>query len=145
MGSPEKTRSQKGWTAHRRACGQFRRDEKGGSTVEFVLWLPIFLMLFFIASDMAHLYTVNGGMWDGARNAARAMSLHRASQDEALEIAKGSLVGIKEPYDIDISYNWRAVTVEITVPANAAGLTGHFSHILGMDLTARVTMMREPV
>ena len=48
------------------------RDREGSTTVEFALWLPIFFMIFGVATDAALLMHKQTQLIDMARTASRA-------------------------------------------------------------------------
>tara|TARA_B100002003_G_scaffold210363_1_gene206185 strand:+ start:1069 stop:1476 length:408 start_codon:yes stop_codon:yes gene_type:complete len=58
-------------------------DREGSTTVEFALWLPIFFMIFGIATDAALLMHKQTQLIDMARTASRQVSLGLATQAEA--------------------------------------------------------------
>ena len=68
---------------------QFRSallGEKGSATVEFVMWLPIFLLLFSAVTDVSLLLSMQSRMFDVARDSSRLVSLGRMTEAEADEI-----------------------------------------------------------
>lgn len=52
-----------------------RRAERGQSTVELALCLPILLLLLACALDVAHLALLQGRLWHAAREAARVAAV----------------------------------------------------------------------
>ncbi|MFO7855630.1 MAG: TadE/TadG family type IV pilus assembly protein [Paracoccaceae bacterium] len=58
-----------------RAARRLRRCERGAATVEFVLWMPFFLGLLLLLTDVSILAWRYAQMWDVARTTARELSL----------------------------------------------------------------------
>ena len=52
----------------------FLRDEQGSYTIEFCLWIPMFLVFLAATVDASLLYLTHNNMWNAARDAARRAS-----------------------------------------------------------------------
>jgi Flp pilus assembly protein TadG len=63
----------------RRAAGRglrwLGRSERGATTVEFALWMPVFFGLLMLVADVSILAYRYAEMWDVARTAARELAL----------------------------------------------------------------------
>ncbi len=57
-----------------RSVFTFLRDEKGAVTIEFVLWVPIFVGLFVLVTDASIIYLTHSEMWSVARDTTRRMT-----------------------------------------------------------------------
>ena len=52
----------------------FLRDERGSYTIEFCLWIPMFLVFLAATVDASLLYLTHNNMWNAARDTARRAS-----------------------------------------------------------------------
>jgi len=52
-------------------------DDSGATTVEFVLWVPVFMFILMITVDVSLLFLRQSNLWYVARDAARQASLHQ--------------------------------------------------------------------
>lgn len=58
-------------------------DDSGATTVEFVLWVPVFMFILMITVDVSLLFLRQSNLWYVARDAARQASLHQFDNFEA--------------------------------------------------------------
>ena len=58
-----------------RAAMRGLRDARGGATVEFALWMPVFAFLVMLSADVGVLAYRYSQMWDVARSAVRDISI----------------------------------------------------------------------
>jgi Flp pilus assembly protein TadG len=47
---------------------RFLRDERGSATIEFVLWVPVFMILLVATTDASILYLHHTEMWNVSRD-----------------------------------------------------------------------------
>ena len=57
-----------------RQISAFLRDERGSYTIEFCLWIPMFLFFLAATVDASLLYMTHNNMWNAARDTARRAS-----------------------------------------------------------------------
>ena len=122
----------------------FRREENGGVTIEFVLWLPLLMSLFLIATDATVAFMRQSQMWQVSRDTARIVSRHgmteAAAEAYALQNAgMGSIVPT-----VDVQTNGVEVMVAISTPADALTVFGTLNFALGDNITTRVVHAMEP-
>ncbi len=84
-------------------------------------------------------------MWDAARDTARRLALHQVSVAEAETFARAAIaLGSPAQYAVSV-LDGDDVVVEITTSIDDASVFGVYGALMPGDLTARVTMMREPL
>ncbi len=139
----------------RRRFITIRRDENGSISIEFVLWIPIFIFLIAIITDLSIVYVVNANMYDVARDTARIWSQDRARtrfpNDQAVrdhveaELNIGyDNDGVNYEVDPDFDLANNEVTVAIRAASADVDVFGIMTPI-GVDwLFAQVTMRLEP-
>ena len=123
----------------------FIRDEKGAVTIEFVLWVPIFVGLFVLVTDASIIYLTHSEMWSVARDTTRRMTTGQfTTRAEAADWAAAHLFLGNRTYVIDPEFTDK-INVTIAIGLGDAAIFGFFFEpILGQSLVASVTMQREP-
>lgn len=130
-----------------RGVAKFLSDERGVMTVDFVVWLPLFVSLLVIVTDASMLYMTQTQMWNVARDTVRRMTTrHIESLTEARCWAKAQLaVSSDLTFTVEAGSTLQYNTVHITVPMDDASSFGYFiGPVLGESISARVTMRADP-
>ncbi len=125
---------------------QFLRDEHGSATIEFVLWVPIFVVILVAATDATILYLHHTEMWNVSRDVARRVAVGdmteadaaAAVQNEMFLYSRAYTVSTSNPADLDVK-------IMIRTSVRDASVFGFFEPVLDRYLTAMVTMRREPI
>ena len=136
-----------------RSVFAFLGDEKGVVTIEFVLWVPIFVGLFVFVTDASIIYLTHSEMWNVARDTARRMTTGEiTTRAEARDYAAAHLFLGSRTYVIDPNViapsdpNLADMNVTIVIGLDDAAIFGFFfKTILGRSLVASVTMRKEPL
>ena len=124
----------------------FLRDEKAAVTIEFVLWVPIFVGLFVLVTDASIIYLTHSEMWSAARDTTRRMTTGEiTSRAQARDYAAAHLFLSSRTYVIDPDFGGE-MNVTLTIGLDDAAIFGYFfEQVLGRSLVASVTMRREPL
>ncbi len=131
-----------------RSVFAFLGDETGVVTIEFVLWVPIFVGLLVFVSDASIIYLTHSEMWNVARDTARRMTTGQiTSRAEARDYAAAHLFLGNRTYVIDSTDPAMAeMNVTIVIGLDDATIFGFFfKPILGRTRVASVTMRKEPL
>lgn len=123
---------------------RFLRDEGGSATIEFVLWVPVFVVLLVATTDATILYLSHTEMWNVSRDIARRIAVGDITTDEAVNEAQKELFLYSRTYRV-AAESGIDVVVEIQTNVGDASVFGFFKPVLGRELSARVVMRREPV
>ena len=130
-----------------RRISAFLRDQRGSQTIQFVLFVPLFMLLLVIVTDASILYLTSSEMENVARDTARRMAAKQlTSETEAEAYAASQLTMYPNTYALSASYdpNGQMVMV-ISVPVANAMVFGMFlAPLFDEKLEARVTMRAEP-
>jgi len=129
-----------------RKASQFLRDEHGSATIEFVLWVPVFVVLLVAATDATILYLHHTEMWNVSRDVARRVAVGDMTEADAAAVVQNEMflysraytVATSNPADLD-------VRIMIQTSVRDASVFGFFEPVLDRYLTAMVTMRREPI
>ena len=134
------------WTggAVRRLLG----DEHGFTTVEFVLWVPIFAFIMIAAIDATVLYLHHSEMWNVSRDVARRVAVGDIDETQAAQIVADELF----LYESSTAYRLETsdpadpnVRILIQTQVADADFFGIFQPVLAEWLEAAVIMRREPI
>ena len=124
----------------------FGREERGVITVEFVIWIPVFLIIMAFMADGCVLYLVQADMWNVARDTARRMTTGQLATDQAAhDYAASQLLYPGKPYTVTAKAGADDV-VEITIPvknASVFGVLAAYGSFSGAILDAKVIMRAE--
>lgn len=125
---------------------QFLRDEHGSATIEFVLWVPVFVVLLVATTDASILYLHHTEMWNVSRDVARRISVGDLTEAEAATTVQKEMFLSTNAYIVETSLP-SALDVRIKIQTNIgdASVFGFFKPVLGQYLEAEVTMRREPI
>ncbi len=121
---------------------RFIRDQTGTATIEFVLWVPVYVILLVAVTDASILYLTHTEMWNAARDTARGISVGALTAADAPDRAREKLLLSGRTYTVAAS-DAGPVIVEISVNVGDASIFGFFKPVLGRQLNARVEMMKE--
>ncbi len=121
---------------------RFIRDQTGTATIEFVLWVPLYVITLVAVTDASILYLTHTEMWNAARDSARRISVGAMAAADAPDRAKEKLLLSGRTYTLAAS-DAGLVVVQISVNVGDASVFGFFEPVLGRQLNARVEMMKE--
>lgn len=129
-----------------RALRRFRGDDSAAVTVEFVLWLPLFILILFLIVEVSLLFLTQSNMWNVARDAARRISTHEFNQTEAVAHATRAMTFGGHRYVIAADAAGPEVSVTITTSIGEVLLFTYspMAAFAGSTLTARVILREEP-
>lgn len=125
---------------------QLMRDERGSATIEFVLWVPVFVVILVAATDATVLYLHHTEMWNVSRDIARRISVGDMTEADAANVVQTEMFLYSDAYTVATSDPTELdVTIMIRTSIQDASVFGFFGPVLGRFLTAQVTMRREPI
>ncbi len=126
-------------------ASQFLRDEQGSATIEFVLWVPIFVVILVASMDATVLYLHHTEMWNVSRDVARRVAVGDMSEADAVAVVQNEMFLYSRAYTVATSNPGELdVTIMIQTSIRDASIFGFFKPVLGRYLTATVVMRREP-
>ena len=122
----------------------FRDDERGGITVEFVLWAPVFAALIAGATDITLAFMNQSNFWNVARDTARIVSRHAMTVDEAKAYAEENAVFANADPTAVVTVDATEVIVTITAPTSTIDAFGIFGIFKDTTIKAEVRHRLEP-
>ena len=128
------------------SVSDFLSDEHGSATIEFVLWVPVFVVLLVATIDATILYLHHTEMWNVSRDVARRVAVGDMTENDVVQVVENEMylyssaytVATSQPTDLD-------VTIAIQTSIADASVFGFFQAVLDKNLVAAVTMRREPI
>ncbi len=124
----------------------FLRAEKGAVTIEFILWVPIFVGLLVFVTDASIIYLTHSEMWSVARDTTRRMTTGQfTTPAQARDYAAAHLFLGSRTYVIDPDFTTADMNIKIAIGLGDAAVFGFFfKPILGQSLVVDVVMRKEP-
>lgn len=125
---------------------KFLRDDRGTATIEFVIWIPIFVALLIIVVDLSMVHLAHTEMWNVARDTARRMTTGVIRTEAEAEIwALGNLNVYDTNYSVAAtrlpdSYMLVVVSAQFS-DISVFGFA--FESLLGNTIRASVVMRAE--
>jgi Flp pilus assembly protein TadG len=123
----------------------FRRDERGSTTIEFVLWVPLLLTLLLFATDVTLAFMRQSQVWQVSRETARIVSRHGmdaiAAEAYAREIGT---MGSSIP-EVEVAFDGSDVVVTMSLASSSLTPFNTLGLLLGDRITTRVTHTMEPL
>lgn len=124
------------------------RDDSGSTTVEFVLWVPVFMVILGLTVDVSLMFLRQSNIWQVARDTARQVSIRRYTVEQGVTYATANATFAGDvPTTVDVIYLPAVDVVEVTiaVPISDVGLFGILNIGAGSDLVAVVRHRMEPI
>lgn len=128
-----------------RAARAFRKDTKGTVSVEFALWMPVFMLFILFTADVSLAFTRQSNHQDISHDAARILSRHGMSTAEAILYVKNKARFSGYTPKVEVQVTDSDVTVSIIANANKMAPFGTLSFALGETVVARVKHTLEPI
>ncbi len=124
----------------------FVRDDRGSQTIEFMLWIPIFVGLLIIVMDATTLYITQTEMENVARDTARRM-VNGLSPALAEQHALNEMRLRNYPYSVTATFD-PAIGADVTIAIQSAaiGIMGYLNPVWinSAVIAARVVMRPDP-
>ncbi len=122
---------------------RFLKNERGSSTIEFVLWIPLFALMLMITSDASFVYLTSTRMENVARDAARRVSMGQISTDNIGSFVLSELTD--GPYTVDASCSTSDYAcVRIQRPVSSIVAFDVLAPLLDKSVRAETKMRLEP-
>jgi Flp pilus assembly protein TadG len=129
-----------------RSILNFLRDDRGSQSIEYVLWVPIFVALLIIVMDASTLYITQTEMENVARDTARRI-VKGLPPDLAKAHALNTMSLRDFPYSVAATFDLTiGADVTIAVQSGAISILGYLNPLTinGTTIRARVIMRPDP-
>lgn len=125
---------------------RFRKDEEGSSTLETVIWMPVFALVLAVVTNISLVFFQESQMLRVAHDANRAFSIGRMSgTSEAEAYVANNLAHLgSDDLTVNSSYSGGYITTRIQVPAvDLMPITFMRSKFSGMTITVSSSQVVE--
>jgi Flp pilus assembly protein TadG len=131
----------------RKALSRFAGRSDGSVTVEFVLWLPVFLSVIMLSTDASVMFMRQSNFWNVSRETARIVSRHGLDAVAAESYAASNARFGDYTPDVAVTVDALAstVTVRITGQSGQMAPFGVLGFAMGDTVSAQVTQTLEPI
>ena len=120
------------------------RNEDGGVSVEFVLWLPIYVIILTLTVDTSLLFLGQSGLWNAAHDTSRQLSMGEMTEAEGEAYAATKAAYWADNATVDATVLTDRVEVMVSVPANELAIFGFLGVGKTFNVVARTIHMMEP-
>lgn len=129
-----------GATTVKQRINIFARDDAGSSTIEAVLWLPVFVAFFCLVADASFLFFGQNKAYRIIQDANRTMSVGYLDSADAVEdYVRGVLSDYAPHAIVDSQIDLGQITTEVLIPGRDLVATGLFTAFIDLDIVARAT------
>lgn len=125
----------------------FLRAESGSATVEFTLWVPVFLGILLLGADASVAFTRQANFWRITNETARIVSRHAMDVESGAAFARDKMqIGNYVPeIEVTIDDTKQVVTVSVTADAKQVAPLGILSFALDDSISFSVSQALEPI
>lgn len=124
---------------------RFRKETEGSVTIEFVLWVPVFMGLILLAADTSIAFMRQTDLWNLSRDTARIVARHGMDEAEASEFIRAQLGKVKVEPEIHVVISEDTVQVQIAAAARDMAPFGILGFTGASRFVASVTQVMEPI
>ncbi len=122
----------------RKTIATFRKREDGSSTLESVLWMPIFIVFLVLAADASFVFFGQNRAYRIVQDANRSMSVGRLKDEvEVADRVKAELAGIAPNAEVTTFLDTLegTITSVARIPASDLTATQLFTAFADLELT----------
>jgi Flp pilus assembly protein TadG len=120
----------------------FKRNDEATVTVEFVIWVPVFVMILMLVVDASMLFVEQSNFWGIARDTARRVSINSMTMAQADTWATAEAAFGSTTPDVTVANVSGNVRVTISTPFRNVDVFGIMG-LSGLNLVAQVTQRIE--
>lgn len=123
-----------------RRAQTFLTREDGSSTIEAVLWLPVFMVFFCLIADASFLFFGQNKAYRIIQNANRVLSVGQLANTDALEsYVLSELQDYAPNASVTAEIDTGRVTTEVVIPGRDLVATGLFTAFIDLNIIARAS------
>lgn len=129
----------------RARASSVRTDTRGSVTIEFVLWVPVFMGLILLAADTSIAFMRQTDLWTITRDTARIVARHGMTSEEAADFIKSRIGEGSAAPQVDIEISGASVSVTVAASARDMAPFGLLRFTGADRVVASVTQAMEPI
>ncbi|MCE6950692.1 pilus assembly protein [Cereibacter sphaeroides] len=128
-----------------RAVSRFRSQDSGSVTAEFMIVVPVFVMVLMLLADATTIYMQQSNFWNIARDGARAVSRYALTADEAAAYVRKRTTTPRVQPNVSVVVQDGYVTVTVDADASSLTVFDFITFVSGRRITVTTTDIMEPV
>ena len=131
----------------RKRLSSFLRAEAGSATVEFALWVPVFVSIMLLGADASAAFTRQSNFWRVSFETARIVSRHGLDAEAGAAFARNNMrIGSYAP-EVAVTIDDLTQTVTVLVTADFAKMApfGILAFALDDSVSFTVSQTLEPI
>jgi len=129
----------------KRMIHAYNKDTEGTVSIEFVLWLPVFLLFILVTADLSLVFTRQSNQWSISHETARILSRHGMTAADAQDYVENQARFSGYTPKVEIEVTDSDVTVIIIAKAQKMAPFGTLGFALGNTITTKVKQTLEPI
>ena len=131
----------------RKRLSSFLHAEAGSATVEFALWVPVFVSIMLLGADASAAFTRQSNFWSVSYETARIVSRHGLDAEAGAAFARNNMrIGSYAP-EVAVTIDELTQTVTVLVTADFAKMApfGILAFALNDSVSFTVSQTLEPI
>lgn len=132
-------------THFKNRMNRFRTKDDGSASIEFCLWMPVFMGMLMLAIDASFLFMGQANYWSISRDTARLVSRHAITETQAEDFATNAAVSKYASPEASVTIDGQTVTVVLTSPAAELTVFNFFGFASPFQIVAATTHAMEPI
>ncbi|NKB28650.1 MAG: hypothetical protein GKR99_14315 [Rhodobacteraceae bacterium] len=122
----------------KRILRTFRRKQDGSATIEAILWLPLFMVVFTMVADVSLIFSGQAQMRRIVQDSNRAFAISTIETTQDLETAiTNSLSVLSANVSVSASESGGIVTTTATIPASDLDAVGFMAALVNANVVVR--------
>ena len=131
----------------RKRLSSFLRADAGSATVEFALWVPVFIGILLLGADASAAFTRQSNFWSVSYETARIVSRHALDAEAGADFARDHMrIGSYTP-EVAVTIDQLTQTVTVLVTADFGKMAPFGILAIGLDqrVSFAVSQTLEPI
>lgn len=131
----------------RKPLSSFLRADAGSATVEFALWVPVFIGILLLGADASAAFTRQSNFWSVSYETARIVSRHGLDAEAGANFARDHMrIGGYTP-EVAVTIDQMTQTVTVLVTADFGKMAPFGILAIGLDqrISFAVSQTLEPI
>lgn len=121
-----------------RFISRFFKEEDGATTIEALLWLPVFIGLMAATVDVSMVFNAHSRILGVVQDVDRAYSVGRLdTNSDAEDLVRSLLPYSSDSYTVDTTVTNGIIQTTVAMPMRNLVATGFFTQLLDLTLTVR--------
>lgn len=120
-------------------------EEDGSATIEFVLWVPVFVLILGLIFDVSYVFMSQSRMQDAVADASRRWAVGTLTQQEAEAYASSAAIIRGHTPAASGSEANGAVTMTLSIPVTNITTFQVMNFVVSDQLTVSATQLKERI